>query len=415
MNFLRNLYHKELREYQALEEFSRGLFITFLFFSAAEPLLFTFRNAYIWIRYQDIASILSFFIFSVSGTYFGMLLNTFLLKKFNLRNLYSAGMLLYAFGFSSLVFLPNLSPPGLMLMGALNGICTGIYWGNRHILSILMTKSNQRDYFFHLIISCSIIFSVFTPTLFGYSIELLKTVSHDPYFYIIIFLNLWLLAGILFIRRINFPKSIPVKLWLPDPAPGWRTARLALGTQGFYEGILLILPVIMILYKTGSEVWVGLTTSFASLITAILIYYFGKHKSLFPHWRQIQLGVLLLALSSILSFLNFSLWPIVLFTILARFYMALFYANADSLFFNIISDDKRTDRHFSYICDRDLFLAFGRTSGMSTVFIFNAFNNTQMTLQFLPLLFAPALFIVIFSFRKVNMLRSRIMLEQGQI
>lgn len=415
MQLLRKLYRQEIKEYFALEKFSRGLFLSFLFFSAAEPLLFTFRNAYIWLRYNDISLIISFFIASVSFTSFGIFLNSVLLKRFNLRDLYSAGMVLYALGFSCLVFLPDLSPLGLMLMGAINGICTGIYWGNRHILAIMMTKSNQRDYFFHLIISCSIIFSVFTPALFGYAIEMIKSFSHNPYTYVIVLLNLWLLAGIIFIRRINFPKTIPVKLGLRNPGPGWNSARYALASQGFYEGILLILPVVMILYKTGSEIWVGLITSLASLITALLIYYLGKHKARYPHWRQIQLGVGLLSISSIASFLSFSLWPIVIFTVLARFYMALFYANADSLFFNIISEDSRIDKHFAYICDRDLFLSFGRTLGMFLVLIFNNHNNTQMTLQFLPMIFAPVLIIVIFNFRRVNTTRDALVTDSSPI
>ena len=95
------------------------------------------------------------------------LVNGYLLKKYSVKTLYSAGILVSGISMFGMMTIKSLGFVELGLAGFLMGAASGFFWTNRYLLALYNTNDNSRNYFFGLESFFFSITSIGVPLIIG--------------------------------------------------------------------------------------------------------------------------------------------------------------------------------------------------------------------------------------------------------
>lgn len=268
-----------LKHFYQLSEKARVLLLSFICYSAVIPILSIFLNTYI-LRFSNNFSLLILYY----GTFFctvplGFLLNGLLLRRFRVTVLYGCGLILFVLSNSSIVFLHDLSVSGIALFGFLYGIGTGVYWGNRNLLTLAETESDTRVFFNSIELITGIILTIIVPGVAGWFIsigEISGLYSIRAAYVTLMFLSVLLvILSSIFVFRIRFKKITVSHLFVERATAAWWVARLMTLSEGITNGIAFLLPTYLLFKYVGKENVIGSFDSIIALIVAALLYVLG--------------------------------------------------------------------------------------------------------------------------------------------
>src|SRR5690349_6480065 len=117
----------------------RILTLTNLVYALVLPVIDIFVAAYIMRNSNDPSKVVIYQLTIYTGIPLTFLLNGFLLKKIQIRKLYSAGMLLSAVSLVIMMSLKTLDVSGIAAAGITMGMSFGFYWANRDYLALSIT------------------------------------------------------------------------------------------------------------------------------------------------------------------------------------------------------------------------------------------------------------------------------------
>ena len=127
----------------------RILILTNLVYAMVLPVVDTFVAAYIMRNTNgDIAKVVIYQLTIYTGIPITFLLNGWLLKHFDIRKLYSAGMMLSGVSMIVMMSLKNLDIVGIASAGMIMGLSFGFYWANRDYLAQVITNDTNRNYYY---------------------------------------------------------------------------------------------------------------------------------------------------------------------------------------------------------------------------------------------------------------------------
>ncbi|MFQ9996928.1 MAG: MFS transporter, partial [Hoylesella buccalis] len=145
-----NKFLKEYKFFQSQERNMKVILLTNMLYALVLPVVEIFAGAYIMRNTNDPAMVAYYQLAMYVGVVTTSLVNGFLLKLFQIKTLYAAGILVSGVSLSGMMLIKGLGFVELGLAGFFLGAASGFFWTNRYLLTLYNTKDENRNYFFGL-------------------------------------------------------------------------------------------------------------------------------------------------------------------------------------------------------------------------------------------------------------------------
>ncbi|RYY57388.1 MAG: MFS transporter [Chitinophagaceae bacterium] len=371
----------------------RILVLTNLVYAFVLPVIDIFVAAYVMRSSNDPNKVVIYQLTIYTGIPLTFLLNGYLLKHFNIRKLYSAGMMLSAVSMVIMMSLDSLSIVGIGVAGLTMGLSFGFYWSNRDYLALAITNDGNRNYYYGLETFFYTIIAVVIPVTIGWFIEGWGKDGngvHGAYLVItgLVFV-VTVIASIVCFRG-NFTNPEQKKYVFFKFHPLWyRLLSLAM-LKGLAQGFLVTAPAMLIMLLLGKEGALGSAQSIGAVIAAVVMYVLGRLTGPEHRIKIFAAGLGLFAIGAIANGMLFDATGVVIFILLlliARPLMDLAYFPIQFRVIDIVSKiEKRGE--FAYILNHEAGLYTGRFLGAGTFLVLAYFVSTEAALRYAIIIIA---------------------------
>lgn len=349
------------------------LILTNMVYALVLPVIDIFVAAYIMRNSSDTSKVVIYQLAIYTGIPLTFLLNGFLLKHFNIRKLYSAGMMLSGVSMIIMMSLKTLDLTGIGIAGITMGLSFGLYWSNRDYLALAITNDKNRNYYYGLETFIYTIIAIAIPATIGWFIQSKtgEAEKHAAYLIItgIVFL-ITITASIVCFRG-NFENPTQKKYIFFKFHSLWYKL-LSLATfKGLAQGFLVTAPAMLIFKLLGEEGALGKAQSIGAILAAIIIYLLGRFSKPSDRIKIFTAGLLLFALGACLNGFLYNKTGVIVFLLLlliAKPLMDLAYFPIQLKVIDIVSRiEKRGE--FAYILNHEAGLYLGRLLGAGTFLV----------------------------------------------
>lgn len=377
---------KEWLFFKKLSHEAQTLTLSFGLYSLADPILWTFVNAFLWRETNNVTLIALYNLFLFAGLPIGFYFNGIILKRFKATKFLMFGSLIQGVVVFILMFFSNISLPLTLVIGLIFGLASGFFWANKNYLALKGVKSSDRIYFSSLetvtATATGIIvpFFVGTAIVFGDSRHLYLPSSAYKFFaattLIILFLSGYLL------RHLDIQKNLVTNILVNHPSRLWQKFRLMKLLEGIFNGSAIFIPVLMVLILVGEEGSLGTIQAVASIISAIAIYFISKRASQKDQIKLIGVGVTFTLFASLFFGLTYSALGVIVYFLLDAISSPFYWSGLLPLANDTIDHvSKGSDNHdYSFIFDEELFLNIGRIVGIG-FFVILTYVSTEVALR----------------------------------
>ncbi len=376
--------NKEIEHFQKLSESAQKLAVSYFLQGAAYPLVSTFINAFIWRQQQEPASVALYNLGNFIGLPLTFYINGLLLRKFKINQLYFIGAILTAISAALVIFYQQFSPIYYLIYGCIYGIGNGFYWANRNFLTLKETKSHERNYFIGLNFSVDTVTSIIIPFIIGWLIVLW---SNSYQMMIVLAFLMFLGAGLVVLKN-HYASPVVPFIFVKNLTQRWTGVRFLTVVIGAAEGIFFFLPTLLILLKLGSEGILGTVNSIIAILSAALIYFYGR-KAQIRHQKPIFLVNLIVGLFSSLIIAVYYTWlGVFIYTTISSLVVTFAWLTSDPMVMDITDAEVGQDekKRYSMVFDRELFLNIGRwMSVLVFLIMLNKFSQ-EVAFRFMPIL-----------------------------
>ncbi|PZX94474.1 MFS transporter [Flavobacterium aquariorum] len=363
----------EIDHFQSQTRNFRILIFTNLVYALVLPVIDIFVAAYIMRNSNDTSKVVIYQLAIYTGIPLTFLLNGFLLKHFNIRKLYSTGMMLSGVAMIIMMSFKILDLTGIGIAGITMGMSFGLYWSNRDYLALAITNDKNRNYYYGLETFFYTIIAIVIPATIGWFIQS-KTgdaEKHDAYIIItgIVFL-ITIVASIVCFRG-KFENPVQKQYIFFKFHPLWYKL-LSLATfKGLAQGFLVTAPAMLIFKLLGEEGALGNAQSIGAVLAAIVIYLIGRFSKPSDRIKIFAVGLILFALGACLNGFFYNKTGVIIFLLLlliAKPLMDLAYFPIQLRVIDIVSHiEKRGE--FTYILNHEAGLYVGRLCGAGTFLV----------------------------------------------
>jgi len=360
----------EIDHFQSQTRNFRILIFTNLVYALVLPVIDIFVAAYIMRNSNDTSKVVIYQLAIYSGIPLTFILNGFLLKHFNIRKLYSAGMMLSGVAMIIMMSFQILDLTGIGIAGITMGMSFGLYWSNRDYLALAITNDKNRNYYYGLETFIYTIIAIVIPATIGWFIQS-KTgdaEKHDAYIIItgIVFVITILASVVCFRGKFENPAQKQYVFFKFHPL--WYKL-LSLATfKGLAQGFLVTAPAMLIFKLLGEEGALGNAQSIGAVLAAIIIYLIGRFSKPSDRIKIFSVGLILFALGACLNGFLYNQTGVIVFLLLlliAKPLMDLAYFPIQLRVIDIVSRiEKRGE--FAYILNHEAGLYLGRLCGAGT-------------------------------------------------
>jgi len=281
----------------------------------------------------------------------------------------------------------------LALLGVFCGSAAGIYWANRNLLSLQVTKGPLRDYFCGLESAIGTLLSVLSPLFCGWFLDFgLKTEGWsvvERYRFLAFVALIIQCVGAWYIVSARFEDYSPKSILALRASALWNRARLFTAVKGVAEGSGMFIPTLVVLRLVGEEGTVGSTQSLAMVFTTAALYIIASKMRFENRLRVLQLGVSSMILGAICLSCFYSGLGALSYLFLQTLAVQLLWVAANPIILDAINvDQKDSTDYYRYIVDRELCLNLGRVLGVCVVLSLCLFTSADITLRLAPLILA---------------------------
>ncbi|GAB2812767.1 MFS transporter [Ferruginibacter profundus] len=382
-----NKLKAEIAHFKSQPHNFRILIFTNLVYAFVLPVIDTFVAAYIMRNtHGDITKVVIYQLTIYTGIPLTFLLNGFLLKHFDIRKLYAAGMMLSGVSMVVMMSLHELNTMGIASAGMIMGLSFGFYWANRDCLALSITNDSNRNYYYGMETLFYTIISVIIPITIGLFIDaqISDAQKHTAYLLItgIVFV-ITILASIVCFRG-TFKNPGEKKYIFFKFHPLWYKLLTLASLKGLAQGFLVTAPAMLILKFFGNEGALGSATSIGAVIAAIIMYVLGRISKPSDRIKIFAAGLLLFAAGAAINGVLFSQVGVVIFILLlliAKPLMDLAYFPIQFQVIDIVSKiEKRSE--FAYILNHEAGLYVGRFSGAATFLLMAKYGSADIALRY---------------------------------
>lgn len=405
-----NKLQKEIDHFKSQSHNFRILVLTNLVYALVLPVIDIFVAAYVMRSSNDPVKVVIYQLTIYTGIPLTFLLNGFLLKHFNIRKLYSAGMMLSGVSMMIMMSLKTLDLVGIGFAGITMGLSFGFYWANRDYLALAITNDNNRNYYYGLETFFYTIIAVIIPVSIGWFIESGggDAQVHSAYLVITgaVFLVTILASIVCFRGTFKNPKQRQYVFFKFHPL-WYKLLSLAL-LKGLAQGFLVTAPAMLIMLLLGKEGALGTAQSIGAVIAAVIMYVLGRISKPSDRVKIFAAGLGLFALGAVLNGVLFNQVGVILFILfllIAKPLMDLAYFPIQFKVIDIVSKIENRGE-FAYILNHEAGLYAGRFLGAGTFLLLAYAVSTEIALRYAIIIIAVLQLCSIFVAKKI--------IEQGK-
>ncbi len=387
------------------------LVLTNLVYALVLPVIDIFVAAYVMRSSNDPVKVVIYQLTIYTGIPLTFLLNGYLLKHFNIRKLYSAGMMLSGVSMMIMMSLKTLDLVGIGFAGITMGMSFGFYWANRDYLALAITNDNNRNYYYGLETFFYTIIAVIIPVTIGWFIESRGGGTQVNTAYRIVTVAVFIitiLASIVCFRG-TFKNPAQKRYVFFKFHPLWyKLLSLAL-LKGLAQGFLVTAPAMLIMLLLGKEGALGTAQSVGAVIAAVIMYVLGRLSKPSDRIKIYAAGLGLFALGAVLNGALFNQTGVVLFIMLlliAKPLMDLAYFPIQFKVIDIVSKIENRGE-FAYILNHEAGLYAGRFLGAGTFLVLAYAISTEVALRYAIIIIGLLQLLAIVVAKKI--------IEQGKL
>ncbi|GEP89037.1 MFS transporter, YQGE family, putative transporter [Chitinophaga terrae (ex Kim and Jung 2007)] len=372
---LKNL-KAEIRHFAEQPHDFRILVLTNMIYALVLPVIDIFVAAYVMRNSNDPTKVVIYQLTIYTGIPLTFLINGFLLNRFSIKTLYSAGMMLSGVSMMVMMSLTTLDLTGIAVAGMIMGMSFGFYWANRDYLALSITNDHNRNYYYGLETFFYTIIAVVIPICIGWFIELVgnKQSVNVAYRIITAIVFVVTIAASVVCFRGNFSNPKQQRFIFFKFDPYWSKLLLLAALKGLAQGYLVTAPAMLIMLLLGKEGALGTAQSVGAIIAAILMYIIGRMAKPAHRLYIFAAGLVFFAIAAIFNGALFNATGVIIFMmflLLAKPLLDLAYFPIQFNVIDILSKKERRNE-FAYILNHEVGLYAGRFLGAAT-FIFLAY------------------------------------------
>jgi len=351
----------------------RILVLTNLVYALVLPVIDIFVAAYIMRNSNDTSKVVIYQLAIYTGIPLTFLLNGFLLKHFNIRKLYSTGMMLSGVSMIIMMSLKTLDLTGIAIAGITMGLSFGLYWSNRDYLALSITNDENRNYYYGLETFIYTIIAIAVPATIGWFIQSKtgETDKHNAYLVITALVFLITIMASVVCFRGKFENPVQKKYIFFKFHPLWNKLLTLAMFKGLAQGFLVTAPAMLIFKLLGEEGALGKAQSIGAVLAAIIIYFIGRFSKPEDRVKTFSVGLILFAVGACLNGFLYNQTGVIIFLLLlliAKPLMDLAYFPIQLKVIDIVSKiEKRGE--FTYILNHEAGLYLGRLLGAGTFLV----------------------------------------------
>lgn len=364
----------------------RILIITNFVYGIVGPVIDTFVAAYVMRNSNDPTKVVIYQLTIYAGIPLTFLLNGFLLKHFNIRKLYAAGMMLSGLSMMIMMSLNELDNLGIGFAGITMGLSFGFYWANRDYLALAITNNSNRNYYYGLETFIYTFIAVIIPITIGWFIEFKGGDAEIQRAYQIItavVLLITIIASVVCFKG-TFKNPVQKKFIFFKFHPLWYKLLSLAMLKGLVQGFIVTAPAMLIMKLLGKEGALGSAQSIGAVIAAVIMYIVGRRSKPSDRIKIFTAGLALFAIGAILNGLLFNQIGVIIFILLlliAKPLMDLAYFPIQFQVIDIVSKiEKRGE--FTYILNHEAGLFAGRFLGAATFLVMAYGISTEFALRY---------------------------------
>jgi YQGE family putative transporter len=397
----------------------RILILTNLVYAIVLPVIDIFVAAYVMRSSNDPVKVVVYQLTIYTGIPLTFLLNGWLLKHFNIRKLYSAGMMLSGVSMIIMMSLKTLDITGIGLAGITMGMSFGFYWANRDYLALAITNDGNRNYYYGLETFFYTIIAVIIPVAIGWFIERGggDKQIHNAYLMITgaVFVVTILASVVCFRGTFKNPEQKQYVFFKFHPL-WYRLLSLAL-LKGLAQGFLVTAPAMLIMLLLGKEGALGTAQSVGAVIAAIIMYIVGRLSKPAHRLRIFAAGLILFAVAAMINGVLFNGTGVILFMLfllIAKPLMDLAYFPIQFKVIDIVSKIENRGE-FAYILNHEAGLYAGRFLGAGTFLVLAYAISTEIALRYAIIIIAVLQLASIFVAKKIIEQGKKLSPEEGAV
>lgn len=274
----------EIRYFLSQPKNIKTLLLTNMLFAMVLPIVEIFAGAYIMRNTGAASMVVVYQLCMYIGVALSAVVNGLLLKKINVKTLYSFGILVSAVALMVMMFIKNVNITMICGTGFLLGLTTGFFWTNRYLLTLYSTNDDNRNYFFgtesfffslwNIVIPLAVgalLASVDGANLFGRTLNL-----QNGYQITTVLATVIAIIACIVLSRGDFKQPESKNFFYVKFHSLWYKMLSLASLKGMVQGFLVTAPAILILKFIGGEGELGLIQGAGGALTAVIVYVLGR-------------------------------------------------------------------------------------------------------------------------------------------
>lgn len=383
----------------------RTLILTNMVYALVGPVIDTFVSAYIMRSSNDPSKVVIYQLTIYTGIPLTFLLNGFLLRHFNIRKLFSAGMLLSGVSMLAMMSLKTLNNAGIGTAGLIMGMSFGFYWANRDTLVLDVTDDRNRNYYYGLETFIYTIIAVVMPFAIGWFIHAQKSEAHAHTAYLVIIgiaFCITILASLICLSG-RFVNPAARRFVYFKFHPLWNKLLLLAVLKGLGQGFLVTAPSMLIMTLLGDEGSLGLAQTAGALFAAVAMYVLGRLTSPDDRIKIFGTGLVLFLLAALSNAILFNAAGVILFMLFLLLAKPLLDLAYYPIQFRVIDIVKKLEgrSEFSYILNHEAGLYVGRFGGALAFLLLAHEFSITIALRYAILLIAAIQLLSLFVAKNI--------------
>lgn len=370
----------------------KTLLVTNLLFAMVLPIVEIFAGAYIMRNTGAASMVIVYQLCMYIGIALSAVVNGMLLKKINVKVLYSFGILFSAVALMIMMFIKQVNTTMICGTGFLLGLTTGFFWTNRYLLTLYSTNDEGRNYFFgfesfffsfwNIVIPLAVgalLANVDGSVVFGHTLNL-----QNGYQIVTVCAMVISIVACLALSRGDFKQPESKNFFHIKFHKLWNEMLSLASLKGMVQGFLVTAPSILILKFIGGEGELGLIQGIGGALTAVIVYILGRVSK--PQHRMVIFGTGLFVFFAgcLANSILFSAAGAYIFIICKIFFQPIhdlaYYPTMMKTIDTVSAIEKRDG--YTYILSHELGLFAGRALGMLLFIVIAAVFSEDAALRY---------------------------------
>jgi len=349
----------------------RILLQTNLVYALVLPVIELFLSAYIIRSSRDFSLVMVYQLAQGTGIPLTFMLNGFLLRRFPIARIYSAGMILSGLAMGVMMLLGELTVVGIAGTGLMMGMAYGFFWANRVYLALTSTQDENRNYYYGLEALFFTFASIVMPLAAGYLIASTNELGwfggkteHAYYILTGLVVILTFIASAI-INQGKFENPPKARFIFFTFHRLWRKMLLMASLKGVAQGFVIAAPVMLIMKLVGEEGSVGSIQSIGAVLSAVMLYVLGRASAPRHRLKIFAGGLLLFVLGAFVNMTFYNAAGAIFFVgclVFARPLLDLAYFPTQLGVIECVSRKEKRNQ-FTYIFSHEVGLYLGRVFG----------------------------------------------------